>query len=90
MTGYMGRTGLYEIFTMSPALRKLVTDTTDMAALRDQAYKEGLRPLRISGATKVAAGITTIEEVFKVAPPVLTENKPKAILPSEPTLPSES
>ncbi len=83
MTGYMGRTGLYEILTLTPGIRRLINDNTDIAALRAQAYAEGMKPLRISGATKVAAGVTTIEEVFKVAPPVLTENKAKGTLPIE-------
>ena len=38
-------------------------------ALRETAYKEGMKPLRINGAQKIAAGMTTIEEVLKVAPP---------------------
>jgi general secretion pathway protein E len=54
---------------MSPALRKLVTPTTDIAPLRDLASKEGMKPLRISGALKVANGTTTLEEVVRVAPP---------------------
>lgn len=69
MTGYMGRVGLYEILVMSPELRKLVKPQADIARLRDQAYREGMRPLRISGAMKVAAGVTSLEEIVKVAPP---------------------
>jgi general secretion pathway protein E len=69
MTGYKGRVGIYEILLMSPSLRKLVTPTTDIAPLRDQASKEGMKPLRISGALKVANGTTTLEEVVRVAPP---------------------
>lgn len=69
MTGYKGRVGIYEILLMSPALRKLVTPATDIAPLRDMASKEGMKPLRISGALKVANGTTTLEEVVRVAPP---------------------
>ena len=69
MTGYMGRMGIYEMMVMSPELRKIVTSETNLEALRDQAYKEGMKPLRISGAMKIAAGLTTIDEVMKVAPP---------------------
>jgi general secretion pathway protein E len=69
MTGYMGRMGIYEMMVMNPELRALVTDTTDLEALRERAYKEGMKPLRISGAMKVAAGLTTVDEVMKVAPP---------------------
>jgi general secretion pathway protein E len=73
MTGYMGRVGLYEIMPMSPELRKLVTPTTDLARLREQAYREGMKPLRIAGAMKVAAGLTTLQEVLQVAPPAQNE-----------------
>ena len=69
MTGYKGRVGIYEILLMSPELRKLITPTTDIAPLREQASKEGMKPLRISGALKVANGLTTLEEVVRVAPP---------------------
>lgn len=68
MTGYRGRIGLYEIMLMSPALRKLVGEATDDSKLREQAYKEGMKPLRVSGAMKIASGFTTAEEVIKVAP----------------------
>ena len=68
-TGYTGRIGLYEILLMSPAIRQLVNGEADVARVRDQAYKEGMKPLRISGAMKVAQGMTTFEEVLKVAPP---------------------
>jgi general secretion pathway protein E len=69
MTGFSGRIGIYELLLMTPELRKLITDKTDVAALREQANREGMKPLRISGALKVAAGMTTLEEVVKVAPP---------------------
>ncbi len=69
MTGYMGRMGIYEMMVMNSELRAIVTDTTDLEALRERAYKEGMKPLRISGAMKVAAGLTTVDEIMKVAPP---------------------
>ena len=73
MTGYVGRVGLYEIMLMSPELRKLVTPATELARVRELAYREGMKPLRISGAMKVAAGLTTLEEVLQVAPPAQNE-----------------
>jgi len=69
MTGYLGRSGIYEIMPLSPMLKKLISGSSDLALLREQAYKEGMKPLRISGAQKVAAGTTTIEEVLRVTPP---------------------
>jgi general secretion pathway protein E len=68
MTGYFGRIGLYEIMLMTPGIRRLVVSDTDDVKLREQAYKDGMKPLRVSGAMKVAAGITTADEVVKVAP----------------------
>ena len=49
-------------------VRRLVTHDADDRAIREQAYKDGMKPLRVSGAMKVAAGITTADEVVKVAP----------------------
>ncbi|MGE0875035.1 MAG: GspE/PulE family protein [Burkholderiales bacterium] len=69
MTGYAGRIGIYEILANSPAIRQLLNASADEAQIRAQALKEGMKPLRVSGAMKVAAGVTTIEEVLKVAPP---------------------
>ena len=69
-TGYAGRVGIYEMLAMSGKLKKLVNGgAVDLAALRRQAQKEGMRPLRISGIQKVAQGVTSLEEVFRVAPP---------------------
>ncbi len=68
MTGYLGRIGLYEIMLITPALRRLMHHDADDRAIREQAFKDGMRPLRVSGAMKVAAGLTTAEEVVKVAP----------------------
>jgi len=67
-TGYRGRAGVYEILTLSDSLRELVMADTDITALRRQAFKEGMRSLRLSGAQKIAAGLTTVEEVLRVTP----------------------
>lgn len=69
-TGYKGRTGIYEMMTISNTLRKLITPETDIIQLRNTAYKEGMQPLLLNGAEKIAAGLTTVEEVLKVAPPI--------------------
>ena len=67
-TGYRGRAGVYEIMLLSDGVRSLITADTDITALRRQAFKEGMRSLRLSGAQKVAAGQTTMEEVLRVTP----------------------
>jgi len=69
MTGYMGRIGIYEMMIMSPSLRERVVAAADLESMREAAYKDGMKPLRISGAMKIAAGVTTIDEIMKVAPP---------------------
>ena len=69
MTGYKGRTGLYEILTMTDTLREMITAQPDMKALREQSLRDGLKPLRVAGAMKIAAGQTTVEEVMAAAPP---------------------
>jgi general secretion pathway protein E len=69
MTGYMGRVGIYETMVMTPELRKFITAETDLAALQERAFKEGMKPLRLGGALKVAAGLTTVDEVLQTAPP---------------------
>ena len=68
-TGFMGRLGLYEILLLSPAVRKLINESADLSKIREIGYKEGMKPLRISGAMKVGLGQTTFEEVMAVAPP---------------------
>ena len=70
MTGYVGRIGIYEMMVLNSDIRSTINEKTDMDKLREQAYREGVKPLRISGALKVAAGITTVDEVMKVAPPM--------------------
>jgi general secretion pathway protein E len=70
MTGYMGRVGIYETLIFTSAIKALVGERADLAVLREQAFKEGMKPLRISGAMKVGSGHTTVDEILKVAPPV--------------------
>jgi len=71
-TGYIGRTGLVELLVMTDAMRKLVSEGADLPKMRRQAAHDGMRSLRVSGAEKIAQGLTTIEEVLKVAPPFST------------------
>lgn len=69
-TGYLGRQGIYEIMPITESLKPLIKADCDVSALRLQAIKEGMRTLRLSGAQKVGAGITSIEEVMRVAPDI--------------------
>ncbi len=69
-TGYMGRQGIYEIMPMTESLQNHIHDDSDLNEVRRHAMREGMRTLRLSGAQKVASGLTTVEEVLRVAPPV--------------------
>jgi general secretion pathway protein E len=62
---------------MTPAQRPLITADADFTLIRDQAYRDGMKPLRISGALKVASGVTTVDEVLKVAPPLGGDRRKK-------------
>ena len=68
-TGYMGRVGLYELLPLGPRLRGLIRADMDLAGFNRAARAEGVRTLRRAGLEKVAAGLTTIEEVLSVLPP---------------------
>jgi general secretion pathway protein E len=67
-TGYRGRAGVYELLPLSSYLHQLIHEQSDSSALRKQAIKEGMHSLRLSGAQKVAQGLTTIDEVLRVTP----------------------
>jgi len=65
-TGFRGRTGLYELLTISQAFSQLIKEESNMQALRTQSIADGMKPLRIAGAFKVCDGATTVDEVLKV------------------------
>ena len=67
-TGYRGRTGVYEMMRMSPRLKALIGSQTDASALHHLACSEGMQPLRLAAAHKVATGMTTLEEALRVTP----------------------
>lgn len=68
-TGYLGRQGIYEILMMSDSIQEIISDQCDLLKLRQQAMREGMRTLRLSGAQKIASGLTSVDEVLRVAPP---------------------
>ncbi|MEE9321050.1 MAG: GspE/PulE family protein [Granulosicoccus sp.] len=71
-TGFMGRAGIYELLQMTSGVKEMITPNVHLEDLRRQAYKDGMRPLRVSGLAKVSQGKTTYEEVLKVTPaPIL-------------------
>ena len=67
-TGYTGRTGVFEVMTMSNTLRDLISHGADTHKLREQARHEGILGFKANALLKVAHGETSIEEVFRVVP----------------------
>ena len=70
MTGFMGRMGLYELLSVTEAFKDRVNQEPGIPALRRQGVADGMRPLRLAGALRVAEGLTTIEEVLAATPPL--------------------
>ncbi|NML43709.1 Flp pilus assembly complex ATPase component TadA [Ramlibacter sp. G-1-2-2] len=70
MTGFMGRMGLYELLTVTEAFKDKVNQEPGIPMLRRQGVADGMRPLRLAGALRVAEGLTTIEEVLTATPPL--------------------
>ena len=68
-TGFLGRKGIYEMMPLSDKLKPYIVEDFDLLNFRKLAIKQGMRPLSLGGAQKVARGLTTIPEVLKVAPP---------------------
>jgi type IV pilus assembly protein PilB len=65
-TGYKGRTGLYEVMTMTDTLRRLILDRASQDDLRAEARRLGMRTLREDGLDKIRRAITSIPEVLRV------------------------
>ena len=70
MTGFLGRMGVYELLTVSEAFKKKVNQSPSIDELRRQAVADGMRPLRLAGALRVAEGLTTLDEVLSTTPPL--------------------
>jgi general secretion pathway protein E len=66
ITGYRGRTGIYELLTVNEDLRKLIHDAASEREIADAATKHGMVPLREDGLRWVADGVTSMEEVLRV------------------------
>jgi general secretion pathway protein E len=69
-TGFLGRTGIYEMMPISSHLRQMIQPALDLEKLTAAALADGMRPLRVSAAAQVARGVTTIAEVVGVLPPI--------------------
>lgn len=67
-TGYVGRVGIYEVFRSSSLIQKQIVENCDVNSIAKLAIKDGMKTLRLNGVEKVIEGITSIEEVLRVAP----------------------
>ncbi len=70
LTGFMGRMGLYELLVVSDTFKEKVSASSSIDVLRRQAVSDGMRPLRLAGALRVAEGTTVMEEVLTSTPPL--------------------
>jgi general secretion pathway protein E len=70
MTGFRGRMGLYELLSVTDKFKNELTREPSISAMRRQAVNDGMRPLRLAGALRVAEGLTTLEEVLSATPPL--------------------
>ena len=68
MTGFRGRMGLYELLVVSEAFKTQINREPNSDALKRQAISDGMRPLRLAGALRVAEGLTVLEEVLSSTP----------------------
>ena len=65
--GYKGRVGLYEVFRMSNPMRKLISESATTVKLLEEAQNSGMVTLEQAGVIKALEGVTTLEEVYRVA-----------------------
>ena len=65
-TRYKGRSGIHELLLIDEEIRSLITQRMDSTTIKRAAFKKGFKTLRMDGATKVLAGITSVQEVLLV------------------------
>ena len=66
-TGYLGRVAIYEVMPMSEKIAKLVVERTSASRIQAQAMEDGMLTMKQDGYVKVLEGVTTIQEVVRVA-----------------------
>jgi type IV pilus assembly protein PilB len=72
-SGYVGRLGIFEVLIMTPSLRETLISEGGTGVLRKTAEESGFQPMSMDGIRKAWQGITTIDEIFRVAPPEIAE-----------------
>jgi len=66
LSGYSGRLGIFEIFTINDEIQRMIFDKVPAVQLRSRAREMGMRTLREDGLRKIANGTTTIDEILRV------------------------
>jgi CheY-like chemotaxis protein len=72
-TGYSGRLGIFEVLMITPSLKEIIEPDVSTLTLRNAAEAEGFQSMTTDGIKKAMLGLTTIEEVYRVAPPEVRE-----------------
>jgi len=78
-TGYLGRTGIFEMLTIGDDMKELITDKAGAHVIKERAVENGTRTLRDDGLGKVLAGVTTVEEVCRVTQQCLQTDVVEAV-----------
>ncbi|MCP4578715.1 MAG: Flp pilus assembly complex ATPase component [Deltaproteobacteria bacterium] len=81
-TGYSGRLGLFEMLTLTSSLKEVISSGLSSEKLKKAAQKEGFRVMSFDGIQKALQGLTTIDEVFRVAPPEIVTDSHTATMDS--------
>ncbi len=66
-TGYYGRIGIYEVFSVSSAIKEMIHEGRSEDEIKRQALKEGMRTLKFDACSKMLKGITTLDEILRVS-----------------------
>ena len=65
-TGYLGRTGIYELLVVDDRIKEMITSRCDCHTIKEYAVKKGMNTLRDDGLQKALAGVTSPEEICRV------------------------
>lgn len=93
-TGYSGRLGIFEVLMMTPSLKKIIASDGPSVSLKKAAERAGFQSMSKDGIIKALQGLTTVEEVLRVAPPegekarqspIVESSVPEKIAMEEPT-----
>lgn len=79
-SGYSGRMALFELLVITPSLREIIVANGSSVAIKSAATKDGFQSMSMDGIKKSMKGLTTIEEVFRVAPPEAGEISKESIV----------